>query len=98
MAAVTARILLVAVALVAIVVSAFWLSDTHRLLSAQAHAAAAKTPAQLRAAADAFPADSPLTPDTDAKAAQAYAFLRAGEPARAEPLLENVLRREPRNV
>ena len=98
MAAVTARILMLAVAVVALVVCAVWLSDAQRFSDAQAAADAARTPAQLAAAGERFAGGSPLTPDTDAKSAEAYALLVARRPAQAEALLEDVLRREPRNV
>jgi Flp pilus assembly protein TadD len=95
---VTARIAIAGIALVAIVVSAIWLSDAHRFSNAQSVAGAAKTPAQLEAAGKKFEGQSALTPHTDAEAAQAYVLLRAGKRAQAETLLEDVIRREPRNV
>jgi|1186.fasta_scaffold126130_2 Tfp pilus assembly protein PilF len=98
MAAVTARTAMLVVALVAIVISAIWLSDAQRFTGAETAAARSKTPAQLLAAAGRFRGQSALTPDTDAKAGRAFALLRAGRPAQAEALLEDVLRREPRNV
>ena len=98
MAAVIARIGMFATAVVAIVVAAIWLSDAHRFQGAQAEAAKAKTQAQLLSAADRFLGGSALTPGTDAEAARAFVFLRAGQRPRAEALLEDVLRTEPRNV
>ena len=98
MAAVTVRVAIIAAALVAIVISAIWLSDAHRFVGAQSAANAARTPAQFEAAAKRFEGQTALTPHTDAKAAQAFSLLRAGQRPQAEALLEDVIRTEPRNV
>jgi predicted Zn-dependent protease len=98
MPAVIVRIAMLFVAVAAIAVSAIWLSDAHRFAGAQSAALASHSPAEFQAAARRFEGASTLSPDTDAKAAEAYALLAGHRPARAEALLDDVVRQEPRNV
>jgi hypothetical protein len=98
MAAVIARIGMLAAALAAIAVSAVWLHDAHSFSSAQNAALAAKTPAGFEHAAALFRKGRALSPDAPAQAGEALALLRAGQKAPAAAVLEDALRQEPRNV
>ena len=98
MAAVIVRAAMFLVAIAAIVVSAVWLHDARSYAHAQKVALAARTPAQFERAAPLFEKGRALQPDTLSQAAEAVALLRAGQNARAGSVLEEVVRREPRNV
>jgi Flp pilus assembly protein TadD len=98
MAAVIARIAILAAALAAIVVSAVWLNDAHSFANAQKAALAAKTPAEAGRAARLFAKNPALGPDTPNEAAEGLQLIRAGQLDRAAAVLEDLVRQEPRNV
>jgi predicted Zn-dependent protease len=98
MAAVIARIALLLTATAVLAASAVWLHDARTFASAQGAALSARTPAAIERAARGFERATTLSPDTLARMGEAYALLRAGLPARAAALLEDVVRSEPRNA
>src|SRR4051794_4379131 len=94
MAAVIARLFLLVAAVAAIAVSAVWLHDAR----SQAAATDALNASHFDEAARLYQRGRALAPDSAAKASEAFALLKAGHADRAAALLEEVVRREPRNA
>ena len=94
MAAVIARLAMLLTAAAAIAVSAVWLHDAR----SQATATDALNASQFERAAGLFRRGRTLAPDAGPKASEAFALLKAGRPDQAAPLLEEVVRSEPRNA
>jgi predicted Zn-dependent protease len=94
MAAVIARLAMLLAAAAAIVVSAVWLNDAH----SQSAATDALNAGDFERAARLYEDGRALAPDSAAKASQAFALLKAGRADQAAALLEEVVRREPRNA
>jgi predicted Zn-dependent protease len=93
-----ARIALVVVAAAAIFSLATWLHQQRQFGDARAAALAARTPAQVAAAATQLHRSAQDTPDTLPETAEAFVLLRAGRAPDAAVILRSVVRREPRNV
>jgi predicted Zn-dependent protease len=94
MAAVIARLAMLLAAAAAIAVSVVWLHDAH----SQAAATDALNASRFDQAARLFQRGRALAPDSAAKGSEAFALLKAGHADQAAALLEEVVRREPRNA
>jgi predicted Zn-dependent protease len=94
MAAVIARLAMLLTAAAAIAVSAIWLNDAR----SQAAATDALNASRFVEAARLYQHGRALAPDSASKASEAFALLKAGRPGDAAALLEQVVRREPRNA
>jgi predicted Zn-dependent protease len=92
------RIGMVVVALAAIVVMAIWWNDARLLGDARHAAVTARTPADVERAARLFERSRRLSPDTLPQTGEAFMLLRAGQLDRGVRLLDDIVRREPRNA
>ena len=99
--AMLARILLVLISAAAIAWLAIWLNRVDAYQHARREAiakGAAQDPARVRHVTDLFESARDLTPDTTPILGEGVFLIEAGQNQRAARVLNEVLRREPRNV